>query len=69
MLGLGLDLYWDLTLVLLNWRRVMIGLRLLIKALAESYFIITLVVQRQESREHLSVIQVEFISNLKLIIL
>ena len=47
----------------------MTGLRLLMIYLGEFYFITTPVVQHRESREHLSVIQIELGSNFTQIIL
>ena len=69
MLGLALAVNLGLTLKLLNWKRVMIGLKLLIKYLEESYFITTLGVQNRESKELFLAILIGFISNLSQIIL
>ena len=69
MLGLALAVNLGLTLKLLNWKRVMIGLKLLIKYLEESYFITTLGVQNRESKELFLAILIGFLSNLSQIIL
>ena len=69
MFGLELAVKWGLTLNFTNWKKIMIGLKLLTNVPEEYCSITTLRVQLQESQELFLVILIGFISNLRQIIL